>query len=134
MASVGLGVAAYGFSPAPGAFDIFGAAAHAQSSQAVANVAQPAGFADMTETAWGTLRRRLVERYDDLRILLTRRLGSDELARETLHETWLRLDRIDDIAVMMRPLTALMRDTPLAHWQPGRRCGISLPPIVILTN
>jgi len=49
MASVGLGVAAYGFSPAPGAFDIFGAAAHAQSSQAVANVAQPAGFADMVE-------------------------------------------------------------------------------------
>jgi len=57
----------------------------------------------MTETAWGTLRRRLVERYDDLRILLTRRLGSDELARETLHETWLRLDRIDDIAVMRNP-------------------------------
>src|SRR5690349_11964153 len=48
MASVGLGVAVYGFSPAPGAFDIFGAAAHAQASQAVANVA-PAGFADMVE-------------------------------------------------------------------------------------
>jgi serine protease Do len=49
MASVGLGVAAYGFSPAPGAFDIFGAAAHAQVNQAVSNVAQPAGFADMVE-------------------------------------------------------------------------------------
>src|SRR5690349_11765685 len=48
MASVGLGVAVYGFSPAPGAFDIFGAAAHAQVSQAVSN-AQPAGFADMVE-------------------------------------------------------------------------------------
>ena len=48
MASVGLGVAVYGFSPAPGAFDIFGAAAHAQASQAVSN-AQPAGFADMVE-------------------------------------------------------------------------------------
>jgi serine protease Do len=48
MASVGLGVAVYGFSPAPGAFDIFGAAAHAQVTQAVANVA-PAGFADMVE-------------------------------------------------------------------------------------
>ena len=46
MASVGLGVAVYGFSPAPGAFDIFGAAAHAQVSQAVSN-AQPASFADM---------------------------------------------------------------------------------------
>jgi serine protease Do len=49
MASVGLGVAVYGFSPAPGAFDIFGTAAHAQVNQAVSNVAQPTGFADMVE-------------------------------------------------------------------------------------
>src|SRR3954466_14824017 len=49
MASVGLGVAVYGFSPAPGAFDVFGAAAHAQVNQAASNVAQPAGFADMVE-------------------------------------------------------------------------------------
>jgi serine protease Do len=49
MASVGLGVAVYGFSPAPGAFDIFTAAAHAQVNQAASNVAQPAGFADMVE-------------------------------------------------------------------------------------
>ncbi len=49
MASVGLGVAVYGFSPAPGAFDIFGAAAHAEVNQAVSNAAQPAGFADMVE-------------------------------------------------------------------------------------
>jgi serine protease Do len=48
MASVGLGVAVYGFSPAPGVFDMFGAAAHAQVSQAVSN-AQPASFADMVE-------------------------------------------------------------------------------------
>jgi serine protease Do len=49
MASVGLGLAVYGFSPAPGAFDIFGTAAHAQVNQAVSNLAQPAGFADMVE-------------------------------------------------------------------------------------
>jgi serine protease Do len=49
MASVGLGVAVYGFSPAPGAFDMFGAAAHAQVNQALSNVAQPTGFADMVE-------------------------------------------------------------------------------------
>ena len=36
--------------------------------------------------------------------------------------------------VTMRTLTALMRDIPLAHWRPERRCGISLPAIVILTN
>jgi serine protease Do len=49
MASVGLGVAVYGFNPAPRAFDIFSTAAHAQVNQAVSNVAQPAGFADMVE-------------------------------------------------------------------------------------
>jgi serine protease Do len=49
MASVGLGVAVYGFSPAPGAFDIFSTAAQAQVNQAVSNVAQPTGFADMVE-------------------------------------------------------------------------------------
>ena len=49
MASVGLGVAVYGFSPAPRAFDIFGTAAHAQVNQAASNVAQPASFADMVE-------------------------------------------------------------------------------------
>jgi serine protease Do len=49
MASVGLGVAVYGFSPAPRTLDIFGAAAHAEVNQAVTNVAQPAGFADMVE-------------------------------------------------------------------------------------
>jgi len=49
MASVGLGMAVYGFSPAPGGFDIFGTAARAQVNQAVSNAAQPAGFADMVE-------------------------------------------------------------------------------------
>src|ERR1700682_5670102 len=49
MASVGLGVAVYGFGPAPGAFNIFGTAAHAQVNQAVSNLAQPTGFADMVE-------------------------------------------------------------------------------------
>jgi len=49
MASVGLGVAVYGFGPVPGAFDIFGTAAHAQVNQAVSNLAQPTGFADMVE-------------------------------------------------------------------------------------
>jgi RNA polymerase sigma-70 factor (ECF subfamily) len=63
----------------------------------------------MTETPWVTLRRRLVERYDELRILLTRRLGSEDLARETLHETWIRLERADDVAVMRNPDAYLAR-------------------------
>lgn len=57
----------------------------------------------MIDTTWLLLRRRLVERYEELRVLLTRRLGSEDLARETLHETWLRLDRVEDVAVMRNP-------------------------------
>ncbi len=53
----------------------------------------------MTDATWVALRQRLVEKYDELRILLTGRLGSDDLARETLHETWIRLDRVKDVAM-----------------------------------
>jgi RNA polymerase sigma factor (sigma-70 family) len=63
----------------------------------------------MTETTWATLRQLLAEKYDDLRKLLARRLGSDDLARETLHETWLRLDRGDDVATVRSPNAYLIR-------------------------
>jgi RNA polymerase sigma factor (sigma-70 family) len=63
----------------------------------------------MTDTTWMALRRRLAEKYDELRLLLTRRLGSEELARETLHETWIRLGRVDDAAVMRNPDAYLAR-------------------------
>jgi RNA polymerase sigma factor (sigma-70 family) len=47
----------------------------------------------MTETNLASLRQLLVERYDDMRRRLARRLGSTDLATEILHETYLRLDR-----------------------------------------
>jgi serine protease Do len=51
MASVvaGLGVAAYGLSPAPHSFDVFSTPAHAQVDKQVKQVAQPTGFADIVE-------------------------------------------------------------------------------------
>ncbi len=52
MASVvaGLGVAAYGLSPAPHSFDVFATPAHAQvDKQVKQQVAQPIGFADIVE-------------------------------------------------------------------------------------
>ncbi|GGF51584.1 ECF sigma factor VreI [Aliidongia dinghuensis] len=39
------------------------------------------------------LRQLLADDYDDLKLRLTRRLGSTEFASEVLHETWLRLER-----------------------------------------
>jgi RNA polymerase sigma factor (sigma-70 family) len=47
----------------------------------------------MTANTWAGLRALLVDRYADLKHRLARRLGSTELAAETLQETWLRLDR-----------------------------------------
>lgn len=57
----------------------------------------------MSETTWSSLRSLLVDRYEDLRLRLTRRLGSDDLARETLHETYLRLDRSDKLGPVQSP-------------------------------
>jgi RNA polymerase sigma-70 factor (ECF subfamily) len=49
--------------------------------------------------AWLELRALVVAGYDDLRRQLARRLGSDDRARDVLHDTYLRLDRTDDDAV-----------------------------------
>jgi RNA polymerase sigma factor (sigma-70 family) len=50
----------------------------------------------MTETTWAALRQRLLDGYEELTRRLTRRLGSADLAREIVHETYLRLDREGD--------------------------------------
>lgn len=67
----------------------------------------------MGKTTWTFLRDLLVERYDDFKIRLTRRLGSAELACESLHETWLRLDRGDapagDSVPVENPAAYVMR-------------------------
>lgn len=47
----------------------------------------------MVGTSRDRLRRFLVDSYDDLKLRLTRRLGSSDLAGEALHEAWMRLDR-----------------------------------------
>jgi RNA polymerase sigma-70 factor (ECF subfamily) len=46
----------------------------------------------MSNTGWA-LRQLLVDRYDDFRRRLARRLGSEELALEALQETYLQLHR-----------------------------------------
>lgn len=63
----------------------------------------------MNETTWATLRQLLTEKYDDLWRRLARKLGSEELARETLHETWLRLNRTDPVGQMRSPKAYLFR-------------------------
>lgn len=50
----------------------------------------------MSETTWARLRRRLLDRYEEFVRRLTRRLGSPDLAREAIHETYLRFERVGD--------------------------------------
>jgi RNA polymerase sigma factor (sigma-70 family) len=63
----------------------------------------------MTETTLETLRLVLAERYDELRHRLTRRLGSDDRAREILHETWLHLHGKGDPGRVGSPVGYLLR-------------------------
>ena len=63
----------------------------------------------MTDTTWATLRQLLVDRYDELRVRLSRRLGSEDLASESLHETYLRLDRDDALGPVRSPAAYLLK-------------------------
>jgi len=42
------------------------------------------------------VRKAFMENYDQLRRRLRQRLGSADLADDVLHETWLRIERIED--------------------------------------
>jgi RNA polymerase sigma factor (sigma-70 family) len=63
----------------------------------------------VAETSWAALRQLLVDRYDDLRNRLTRRLGSADMASEALHEVYLRLDRADSPGAVASPTSYLFR-------------------------
>jgi RNA polymerase sigma-70 factor (ECF subfamily) len=63
----------------------------------------------MSETGGNMLRQLLLLNYEELKVQLTRRLGSSEQAREALQETWLRLAGIDRIGTVHRPRPYLLR-------------------------
>lgn len=63
----------------------------------------------MTETPSASMRATLEAGYRKLRERLRRRLGSDALATEALHETWLRIGRMGDVGLVRRPESYLFR-------------------------
>jgi RNA polymerase sigma factor (sigma-70 family) len=63
----------------------------------------------MTEATWASLRALLVDRYGEFSRRLARRLGSAELAAETMQETWLRLGRPGSAGTLKRPDAYLFR-------------------------
>jgi RNA polymerase sigma factor (sigma-70 family) len=63
----------------------------------------------MVQMTRAALRDLLAARYDEFRIRLMRKLGSEELASVMLHETWLRLHRQDEVGPVKSPTGYLMR-------------------------
>lgn len=63
----------------------------------------------MTETPLATLRRLFLDRYDELKTRLARRLGSTDVAADVMQDTWLRLARADAIGTVRNPGNYLLR-------------------------
>lgn len=63
----------------------------------------------MTETTRDALRRSLLFGYEDLKVRLSRHLGSTELASDALQETYVRLSRGPDLAPVSKPQPYLLR-------------------------
>jgi RNA polymerase sigma factor (sigma-70 family) len=63
----------------------------------------------MSEDSQEALRQFLVLGYDDLRMRLTRRLGSAELAGDVLHETYLKLSQPATVGPVRSPKHYLLR-------------------------
>ncbi len=63
----------------------------------------------MTEASLTALRQLLVAGYDELRIRLTQRLGSPDIAGDAMHDTWLRLHHAQSIGHVKNPANYLFR-------------------------
>lgn len=56
-----------------------------------------------------TLRLLLIERYNELKLRLTRRLGSTDWAEEAIHDTYLGLDGTEAVSEITNPAAYLFR-------------------------
>ncbi|MBR7431850.1 RNA polymerase sigma factor, partial [Klebsiella pneumoniae] len=50
----------------------------------------------MSDSRQSAMVKLFLASYDDFKARLKRRLGSEDLACDVLHETYLRVDRMDD--------------------------------------
>ena len=67
------------------------------------------GALSMSELLKTTLRKLFLERYGQFRRHLQRRLGSEDLANDALHETYLRVERMNAPEAISYPSAYLMR-------------------------
>ena len=62
----------------------------------------------MTETSLAGLRRFLIDRYDEIKGRLTRRLGSPELAGDALQDAWVKIARVDTLGDIRNPRSYIL--------------------------
>jgi RNA polymerase sigma factor (sigma-70 family) len=75
----------------------------------------------MVKSTRALLRTSLVARYMQLRDRLAARLGSQDLASEALHETWLRLESGSELSPVANPEAYLYRAALNNAWQLSAR-------------
>jgi RNA polymerase sigma factor (sigma-70 family) len=63
----------------------------------------------MKETGRSPMVKLFLTSYEDFKVRLRRRLGSEELANDVLHETYLRVDRMVDTQDIAQPNAYLYR-------------------------
>ena len=63
----------------------------------------------MKDTGQGSMVQLFLTSYEDFRVRLRRRLGSEDLANDVLHETYLRVDRMETPPNVLRPNAYLYR-------------------------
>jgi RNA polymerase sigma factor (sigma-70 family) len=57
----------------------------------------------MIDTSLATVRRVLLDRYDDIKHRLTARLGSPDLAADALQDAWLKIDGAQTLGTVRDP-------------------------------
>ncbi|MNL14510.1 putative RNA polymerase sigma factor FecI [compost metagenome] len=63
----------------------------------------------MKDTGKKSMVRLFLTSYDDFKVRLRRRLGSEDLANDVLHETYLRVDRMEEVPDIAQPNAYLYR-------------------------
>ncbi|WP_347900608.1 RNA polymerase sigma factor [Pseudomonas purpurea] len=63
----------------------------------------------MKTTGQSAMVRLFLTSYDDFKVRLRRRLGSEDLANDVLHETYLRVDRMEEPLNLSQPNAYLYR-------------------------
>ena len=67
------------------------------------------GVRAMKDTGRSPMVKLFLTSYEDFKVRLRRRLGSEELANDVLHETYLRVDRMGDTPDIAQPNAYLYR-------------------------